>query len=259
MTRAMELRAELNAALAGTGEKLSVNDLIVRACAQALDRSTRRPTAPTSTAGTSTTPTSTSGIAVALDDGLIVPVAARRGHEGRAPDRRPRRATWPRARATGRLQASARSRAARSPCRTWACSTSPAFAAIINPPESAILAVGATSPRPVVVDGQIAAEASRRLAGWGSGSRAWRTSITCCGARPRTPTSGSATSWQAASACGSRPIAAMCGPRPGGGARRSRTPGGNSGTSSSRRRASGQAPVTWPLATPGTTRRRRCC
>ena len=36
MTRAFELRAELNAALADSGEKVSVNDLIVRACAQAL-------------------------------------------------------------------------------------------------------------------------------------------------------------------------------------------------------------------------------
>ena len=37
------------------------------------------------------------------------------------------------------------------------------FAAIINPPESAILAVGATSPRPVVVDGQIAVRQIMRV------------------------------------------------------------------------------------------------
>ena len=36
MTRAMQLRAELNEGLADRGEKISVNDLIVRACAIAL-------------------------------------------------------------------------------------------------------------------------------------------------------------------------------------------------------------------------------
>ncbi len=36
MTRALELRAELNARSRESGEKVSVNDLIVRACAQSL-------------------------------------------------------------------------------------------------------------------------------------------------------------------------------------------------------------------------------
>ena len=61
MTRALALRKELNEALADSGEKVSVNDLIVRACCPGARRCTRRPTAPTSTAGTSTTPTPTSG------------------------------------------------------------------------------------------------------------------------------------------------------------------------------------------------------
>ena len=60
MTRALALRKELNEALADSGEKVSVNDLIVRACAQALALIRRR-TARTSTAGMSTTPTRTSG------------------------------------------------------------------------------------------------------------------------------------------------------------------------------------------------------
>ena len=36
MTRAVELRKELNEALSAAGEKVSVNDLIIRACAMAL-------------------------------------------------------------------------------------------------------------------------------------------------------------------------------------------------------------------------------
>src|SRR5205085_7245554 len=73
MARALALRRELNEALADTGEKVSVNDMIVRACALAL---VAHPQAHRSYvdgrhvyhahAGI--------GIAVALDDGLIVPV-----------------------------------------------------------------------------------------------------------------------------------------------------------------------------------------
>ena len=58
MTRALELRAELNAGLADRGEKISVNDLIVRACAMALIEHPQAHRS-TSTAGTSTTRTPT--------------------------------------------------------------------------------------------------------------------------------------------------------------------------------------------------------
>jgi pyruvate dehydrogenase E2 component (dihydrolipoamide acetyltransferase) len=73
MTRALELRAELNAALADAGEKVSVNDLIVRACAQAL---MQHPQAHRSYVDGHHVYHAHvhAGIAVALDDGLIVPV-----------------------------------------------------------------------------------------------------------------------------------------------------------------------------------------
>ena len=73
MTRAIELRREINRSLGEGGTKVSVNDLIIRACAVSLlehpqfhrswigDRIVHHEHAHV-------------GIAVALDDGLIVPV-----------------------------------------------------------------------------------------------------------------------------------------------------------------------------------------
>jgi len=153
MTRAMEMRAELNAGLEGTGEKLSVNDLIVRACAIAL---IEHPQAHRSYVDGKHVyhAHANVGIAVALDDGLIVPVVkeadtksvrqlsteardlAVRAREGKLKQREIEGGTFTVSN-LGMLDVAN-------------------FAAIINPPESAILAVGATTPRPTVVDGQIA-------------------------------------------------------------------------------------------------------
>ena len=160
MTRAMEMRSELNAGLDGTGEKLSVNDLIVRACAIAL---MEHPQAHRSYVDGKHVyhAHANMGIAVALDDGLIVPVVkeadtksvrrlsteardlAVRAREGRLKQREIEGGTFTVSN-LGMLDVAN-------------------FAAIINPPESAILAVGATTPRPVVVDGQIAVRQIMRV------------------------------------------------------------------------------------------------
>ena len=160
MTRAMEMRSELNAGLDGTGEKLSVNDLIVRACAIAL---MEHPQAHRSYVDGKHVyhAHANVGIAVALDDGLIVPVVkeadtksvrrlsteardlAVRAREGRLKQREIEGGTFTVSN-LGMLDVAT-------------------FAAIINPPESAILAVGATTPRPVVVDGQIAVRQIMRV------------------------------------------------------------------------------------------------
>ena len=101
------------------------------------------------------------GIAVALDDGLIVPVVkeadtksvrqlsteardlAVRAREGRLKQREIEGGTFTVSN-LGMLDVAN-------------------FAAIINPPESTILAVGATTPRPVVVAGQIAVRQIMRV------------------------------------------------------------------------------------------------
>jgi pyruvate dehydrogenase E2 component (dihydrolipoamide acetyltransferase) len=152
MTRAMQLRAELNGGLADSGDKISVNDLIVRASALAL---IEHPQAHRSYVDGKHVyhAHANIGIAVALDDGLIVPVL---NEADTKPVREISRET---------LDLAGRARAGKLKQREIEGATFSVsnlgmfdvanFEAIINPPESAIIAVGVTVDRPVVVDGEI--------------------------------------------------------------------------------------------------------
>jgi pyruvate dehydrogenase E2 component (dihydrolipoamide acetyltransferase) len=152
MTAADALRRDANTALAPAGEKISVNDLIVRACALAL---IEHPQAHRSyVEGRHVYHAHANvGIAVALDDGLVVPVIE-------AADRKPLRVI---AREARDLAGRARSGGLRQPeieGGTFTVSNLGMFDvaffnAIINPPESAILAVGSAEPTPVVRDGEV--------------------------------------------------------------------------------------------------------
>jgi pyruvate dehydrogenase E2 component (dihydrolipoamide acetyltransferase) len=152
MTRALELRAELNEALADAGEKVSVNDLVVRACAQAL---VLHPQAHRSFVDGRHVYHAHAdiGIAVALDDGLIVPVL--RGAEAKGVRQI--------AAETRDLAGRARAGQLRQPeieGGTFTVSNLgmfdvTAFSAIINPPESTILAVSSITERAVVRDGAV--------------------------------------------------------------------------------------------------------
>jgi pyruvate dehydrogenase E2 component (dihydrolipoamide acetyltransferase) len=152
MTRAIELRREINRSLGDGGTKVSINDLIIRACAVSLiehpqfhrswlgDRIVQHERAHV-------------GIAVALDDGLIVPVL-------RDADRMTLTEI---AAATKDIVARARSGKVRQreiEGGTFTISNLgmfgvTSFEAIINPPEPGILAVGRTIERPVILDGQV--------------------------------------------------------------------------------------------------------
>ena len=152
MTRALELRAELNAALADSGEKVSVNDLIVRASTQAL---VQHPQAHRSYVdGHHVYHAHVHvGIAVALDDGLIVPVLRDADTKGVRQLAVETRDLVKRAR-DGKL------RQTEIEGGTFTVSNMgmfdvAAFSAIINPPESTILAVSSTVERAVVRDGAI--------------------------------------------------------------------------------------------------------
>ena len=153
MTRALQLRKELNEALADSGEKVSVNDLIVRASAQAL---VQHPQAHRSYVdGTHVYHAHAHvGIAVALDDGLIVPVL-------RDADTKSLRQIAVEARDLAERARAGKLRQNEIEDGTFTVSNMgmlgvSAFAAIINPPESTILAVSATIQRPVVRDGAVA-------------------------------------------------------------------------------------------------------
>ena len=153
MTRALQLRKELNEALADSGDKVSVNDLIVRASAQAL---VQHPQAHRSYVdGTHVYHAHAHvGIAVALDDGLIVPVL-------RDADTKSLRQIAVEARDLAERARAGKLRQREIEGGTFTVSNMgmlgvSAFAAIINPPESTILAVSATIQRPVVRDDAVA-------------------------------------------------------------------------------------------------------
>jgi pyruvate dehydrogenase E2 component (dihydrolipoamide acetyltransferase) len=149
----MELRAQLNTSLEKEGVKLSVNDFVLKASAEALRRV---PAVNCSWEGTAIRqhPAAHVSFAVAIEDGLITPVI-RDAHvktifaistEAKSLGKRARDKKLAPAEFTG---------------GTFCVSNLgmmgiERFCAIINPPNAAILAVGATVKKPVVKDGQIA-------------------------------------------------------------------------------------------------------
>jgi pyruvate dehydrogenase E2 component (dihydrolipoamide acetyltransferase) len=151
MERAAALRDELQA-LAGA-PKVTVTDLIVRAVAITL---VRHPGVNASLQGQAVRRYRVAhiGIAVALDDGLITPVL-RNAH---------RKSVLDIAAEARDLVERTRQRKLRAQELQGATFTVSnlgmfpveEFAAIINPPEGAILAVGAIADKPVVVAGQLA-------------------------------------------------------------------------------------------------------
>ncbi len=152
MSAAFRVRKELNAALADSGEKVSVNDLVLRACTAALldHQQFHRSWVD----GQLVYHTHVGlGIAVALDDGLIVPVIKDAETKGIRQLAREARDLATRAR-DGKL------RQHEIEGGTFTVSNLgmfgiPQFGAIINPPEPGILAVGAAVQKPVVVDGEV--------------------------------------------------------------------------------------------------------
>jgi pyruvate dehydrogenase E2 component (dihydrolipoamide acetyltransferase) len=153
MGKAIALRKELNAALEPEGVKVSVNDLIVRASGLALrdNRQFHR-----SFTGDHLVyhAHANVGIAVALDDGLIVPVV--RGVETKT-----LRQVAVEARDLAERARAGQLKQPEIEGGTFTVSNLGMFGvthfgAIINPPEPGILAVGATVQRGVERDGQLA-------------------------------------------------------------------------------------------------------
>jgi len=147
LTAALALRAEINAE-GGDEDKISVNDLVVKAAAMAL---TRFPTLNASFAGDRLAlhDEVSIAIAVALDDGLVTPVLHHADRKSLTYIARETRALA--ARARGGV-----SRAADYEGGTFTVSNLGMFAvdtfvAIINPPQAAILAIGAVRRVPVYV------------------------------------------------------------------------------------------------------------
>lgn len=158
--RLLDFRAEINERLSETGTKVTVTDLLVRACAVTIRD---HPNVNSSWGGDKILRHRriNIGIAVAMDDGLIVPVV-------RDADRK----------SVGEIAVEARELAQRARARrltpdeytggTFTISNLGMygidhFTAIINPPEAAILAVGAATEEPVVRDGQVVSRRTIKL------------------------------------------------------------------------------------------------
>jgi pyruvate dehydrogenase E2 component (dihydrolipoamide acetyltransferase) len=152
MTRALALRERLVARLAEGETKPTVSDLLTKVCAAAL---VRHPAvnAHFTGEGIRRFPYAHVGIAVAAPNGLVVPVIRDADRSTIAEIATARAELVGRAR-EGKLQ--------RADLEDGTFTISnlgmfgvEQFIAVLNPPQTAILAVGATEPKPVVLDGQV--------------------------------------------------------------------------------------------------------
>lgn len=151
MGDAMKMREQLNR-LAPEAEKISVNDLIVAAAARTL---ARFPVLNASyrEEGLEMHPRVNIGIAVALEDGLIPPVL-------RDADKKSLKTIAAESRALAERARANKLRTDDLGSGTFTVSNLgmfdvDEFVAIINPPEGAILAAGAVTPRPVAAGGEV--------------------------------------------------------------------------------------------------------
>jgi len=148
----LALRAQLNSGLEAQGVKLSVNDFILKASAQALRRV---PGVNASWTGTGIQYHGAAHVsfAVAIDDGLITPVI-------RDTHLKSVFAISTEAKSLGKRAKEKKLAPNEFTGGTFCVSNLgmmgiPKFSAIINPPNAAILAVGTTVTKPVVKNGQI--------------------------------------------------------------------------------------------------------
>lgn len=147
--RLLELRREINSI---DGVKISVNDLVVKAVAAAFSDVPEANTT-WSDEGRLRHRTADIAIAVSLDDGLVTPVV--RGVESLTVTALAAAITDLATRAReGKLKQHEIEGGSFAVSNLGMFGT-PAFSAIINPPQAGILAVGAARPAPVVVDGAL--------------------------------------------------------------------------------------------------------
>ena len=152
----LKLRADLNAKSAKDGPgafKLSVNDLIIKACAVALRRHPKVNASYTEEAIIEYDDVDIS-IAVAIPDGLITPIIRKADNQGLASISNQMKDLGARAKA-GKLKPDEYQGGGFSISNLGMFGT-PEFSAIINPPQACILAVGAGEKRPVVKNDALA-------------------------------------------------------------------------------------------------------
>jgi pyruvate dehydrogenase E2 component (dihydrolipoamide acetyltransferase) len=150
MGRALDMRQELNQRIAP--EKIGVNDLLVKATAEAL---ARHPEINASWQGDRIRRHGSAdiGIAVAVEDGLITPVLREADRKGLIQIARESEDLV--ARARDRKLTPEEYQGATFSVSNLGMFEIDQFTAIINPPEAGILAVGSTIEKPVVENGEV--------------------------------------------------------------------------------------------------------
>lgn len=160
MSRAVETRKQVNALLEGTGDKVSFNDLVLKATAVALRK---HPECNVHWLGDQIRRHHRVhlAVAVAIDDGLITPVIRDADRKGLAEIGREVKELAGRAREK-KLKPEEYSGGTFSVSNLGMFGIEE-FTAVINPPEGGILAVGALEDRAVVVDGEVVVRPRMRL------------------------------------------------------------------------------------------------
>ncbi|MDQ3906785.1 MAG: 2-oxo acid dehydrogenase subunit E2, partial [Acidobacteriota bacterium] len=150
MDRAAEIRKQLNAL--DESSKISLNDIIIKVAAVAL-RQHPRVNASFHEKSLRYYERADIGVAVAIEDGLITPVV--RGAESKSIGQISREVRELAERARSRKLKPEEYTGATFSVSNLGMFGIDEFTAVINPPEAAILAVGAATPKPVVRDGQV--------------------------------------------------------------------------------------------------------
>lgn len=160
MGRMLEVRQQINRRLEAQGIRVSVNDLLIKAVAAAL---VRHPEINASWGENVIRRYGRVhiGVAVAIDEGLITPIVRDADRKGVAQIAYEVRELAGRARE--RKLAPEEYTGATFSISNLGMMGITEFTAIINPPESAILAVGAVEEKPVVEDGEIVIRSRMRL------------------------------------------------------------------------------------------------
>lgn len=155
MTDAMHFRAQLNEALAEHGDKVSVNDLILKAVVNALIKLPKWNASfkEDKLEGHSDV---NIGVAIALDEGLIVPAIMRAQNMSLVEISRAAKDLGKRARGDGGNLTQEELTAGTFGTSNLGMFGTDVFAAIIVPPQAGIIAVGAVKPTPAVHNGEIA-------------------------------------------------------------------------------------------------------
>ena len=152
MTEAMSLRKQINASLEAEGVRVTVNDLVIKACATALKLHPKF-NASYSDDGIQMNESIDIGIAIAQEAGLIVPAVMDCGGKGLREVSAASKDVISRANG-GTLSAEEYTGGTFSISNMGMFDIT-SFVAIILPPQSAMLAVGSVSERPVVRDGKV--------------------------------------------------------------------------------------------------------